>query len=978
MPFTQHRRLLTVLRPLACLLFGGAFYCVPVLASPNPVPHIDSLSPLFAAPGGAQFTLTVNGTDFVSNSIVSWSGTGLATTYVSAEQLTAIVPTPLIATSGTGWITVTNPAIGGGISNLVFLPVGVSSAHVNFATFPLTSGAGALGVAQGDFNGDGKLDLVTANWSADSLSIFLSNGDGTFAAPQVISLTSTSLRPVGVSVGDFNNDGILDLAVGYETSTGVSILLGNGTAGVGDGTFGAPQSFVAGSDTYESVVGDFDGDGNLDMAVTNFGNGTVSVLLGNGNGTFQAAVTYPVNSGAFFIQEADLNGDGALDLVVGNYNSGSISVLIGNGDGTFMPAVSYTAGASAADVAIGDFNGDGIADLVVTSRLTNNMYLLLGNGSMGVGDGTFQTAQAFAVGFGTSVVAAADFNVDGNLDLAVIKNSGGVGVLLGNGDGTFQAAQSFTGASLTYGILLGNYNLGGGIGIATTDFNTGSLDVLLQTVSISPASINFGNQAVSIASAAQTFTITNSTSQLVTLSGITFTGTNVVDFGEMDNCGSSIASGASCAVQVTFTPGAVGSRTASLSVADDAPASPQTASVSGTGTAAAADTLSATALTFPNENVGATSPSSAVTITNTGLATLHIASIALAGTNMGDFSSSNDCGTTLAPSALCTITTTFTPTASGTRTASIVLTDDAPDSPQVISLSGQSLALVPTATLSAISLTYTQQVVASASAAQSVTLTNNGNTALTIVSIVLSGTNAADFAVTNNCGPSVAAAAHCTISATFTPVASGTRTAAIAITDNTAGSPQSISLSGTGQDFSLSLSTASPTVISGNSAALQLTVTPVAGFNQAIALTCTGAPLHSSCVLTPSSITPSGSPVAVTVTLTTNSQLLTAPGSVPLSTRTLAFTSLWTLLFLLFAGAAGLSGTRGNAFEFARARQTAWAFGGLLMLAALGLAACGKTAAVPAATTPAGSYTLTITATAGQLVRTSTVTLTVQ
>ena len=206
-------------------------------------------------------------------------------------------------------------------------------------------------------------------------------------------------------------------------------------------------------------------------------------------------------------------------------------------------------------MAIGDFDGDGMLDLVATG--TSTMFLLHGNG-----DGTFQPAQPIAVGFGTFVVAAGDFNSDGILDLAVTKSSGGVGILLGNGDGTFQAAQSFPGASLTYGIVIGAFNNNGGLAVATTDFNANNLDVLLQTVSISPASINFGNQAVGAASAAQNFTITNSTSQVVNFTGISFAGTNPSDFGEIDNCGTSVASGAFCTVQVTFTPGASAARSA--------------------------------------------------------------------------------------------------------------------------------------------------------------------------------------------------------------------------------------------------------------------------------------------------------------------------------------------------------------------------------------------------------------------------------
>lgn len=950
---------------MSCLLGTISLWTPLAFASPNPVPHIDSLSPISAAPNGMGFTLTVNGENFVSGAVVSWNGAPLSTTFASATQLTATVTNGLVAASGTGWVTVSNP--GGATSNLAFLPIGNSSAHVNFALFPLTAGTNPVGLAQGDFNGDGKLDLVTANYGAANLSIFLGNGDGTFQPPHTISIGSDT-RPVGIAAADFNGDGKLDLAIGYDVqnSTGVSILLGNG-----DGTFQPIQDFAAGTRTYEMVVEDFNGDGFPDIAVTNEAEGHVQVLLGNGDGTLQAAVPYSVTSSAFYIQEADLNGDGNLDLVVSGEGSGTISVLLGNGDGTFQAEATYTAGTSAQDVAISDFDGDGIPDIIATG--TSTMFFL-----KGVGDGTFLAAQSIPVGFGTFVIAAGDFNSDGKLDLAVTKTSGGVGVLLGNGDGTFQSAQSFPGASLSYGIVIGNFNSNGGLAIATTDFTTNNLDVLLQTVSISPASINFGSQAVGAASAAQTFTITNSTSQLVNLTGITFTGANAADFGEMDNCGSSLASGASCAVQVTFTPGAAGSHTAALSVADDAPASPQTAGVSGTGTAAPVVSLSATGLAFPNENVGVTSPSQAVTITNTGNATLNITSIAVAGTNAADFTSSNNCGTTLAASAMCTITTTFTPAAAGSRSATITLTDDAADSPESISLSGQGL-LAATATLSASSLTFSQQLVGSTSSAQAVTLTNTGNAALAITSIGASGANAADFAVTNNCGASLAAGAQCSIGATFTPAASGSRSAAITVTDSASGSPQSIALSGTGQDFSLSLASSTATVTAGNAANLQLSITPLAGFSQAITLSCTGAPSLTVCTVTPSSVTPTGAAVTVTVTLSTAGQILNVRRYLPPARPTGIAQLQMLLLVALCIVALGFSVRRFPVAQAARYVSRGWIFGSLLLFAALGLASCTGTVSAPITPkTPAGTYPITITATSGSLTRSTTVNLTVQ
>jgi len=216
---------------------------------------------------------------------------------------------------------------------------------------------------------------------------------------------------------------------------------------------------------------------------------------------------------------------------------------------------------------------------------------------------------------------------------------------------------------------------------------------------------------------------------------------------------------------------------------------------SGTVTAAVAS-LSPTSLTFASQAVGATSAAQTVTLNNTGNATLTLASIALSGTNASDFAQTNNCGSSVAVGANCTISVTFAPTASGSRTGAVTLTDNATGSPQTVSLSGAGTAAV--ASLSPTSLTFASQAVGATSAPQTVTLNNTGNAALTLTSIALSGTSASDFAQTNNCGSSVTAGANCTINVTFTPAASGTRTAAVTLTDNATGSPQTVSLSGTG------------------------------------------------------------------------------------------------------------------------------------------------------------------------------------
>jgi hypothetical protein len=221
-------------------------------------------------------------------------------------------------------------------------------------------------------------------------------------------------------------------------------------------------------------------------------------------------------------------------------------------------------------------------------------------------------------------------------------------------------------------------------------------------------------------------------------------------------------------------------------------------SLSGTGVAQPTANLSPPSMTFANQALGTTSSAQAVTLTNSGGTTLNITSIALTGANASDFAQTNNCGASVAAGTNCTISVTFTPAASGTRTAAVNLTDNATASPQTVSLSGTGTATAALVSLSPTSLAFGNQSVGATSAAQTLTLSNTGTAALSITSLALTGSNASDFAQTNTCGSSLAASANCTISVTFTPAASGSRTASVSITDNASGSPQTVSLSGTG------------------------------------------------------------------------------------------------------------------------------------------------------------------------------------
>jgi hypothetical protein len=316
-------------------------------------------------------------------------------------------------------------------------------------------------------------------------------------------------------------------------------------------------------------------------------------------------------------------------------------------------------------------------------------------------------------------------------------------------------------------------------------------------VSLSPTSLAFGNQSLGTTSAAQALTLSNTGNAALSITSLALTGSNASDFAQTNTCGSSVAAGANCTIAVMFTPSVTGTEAASLSISDNATASPQTVSLSGTGTAALVS-LSPTSLAFGNQSVGTTSAAQTLTLSNTGNAALSITSLALTGSNASDFAQTNTCGSSVAASANCTISVTFTPAASGSRTASVSITDNASGSPQTVSLSGTGTGTAALVSLSPTSLTFGNQAVDMTSTAQTVTLSNTGNAALSITSLALTGTNGSDFDQSNTCGSSLAAGANCTIAVMFTPSVTGTEAASLSIADNASGSPQTVSLSGAG------------------------------------------------------------------------------------------------------------------------------------------------------------------------------------
>jgi hypothetical protein len=469
-------------------------------------------------------------------------------------------------------------------------------------------------------------------------------------------------------------------------------------------------------------------------------------------------------------------------------------------------------------------------------------------------------------------------------------------------------------------------------------------------VAFLPSSLTFVSQIINTTSAPQNAVLTNTGGAALTITSIVASG----DFAQTNNCGSTLASGASCTISVTFTPTAPGPRAGAITVADSAAGSPQMLPLSGNGGQAPIVTLTPTSLTFVGQVIGGTSATQTVTLANTGSAALSITSI----TSSGDFTQLNTCGSSVAPGFSCKISVVFTPTALGNRYGAVTITDNASNSPQTIILSGTGLP-APVVTISPTSLTFASQSIGTTSAPQAVTMTNTGSGALAIASIVTT----AGFAQIDTCGTSLAAGATCTINVTFTPTTTGSVTGTLTITDNALSSPQIVSLGGSGSGFSIAVSPASASVIAGNSVSYTVTVTPSFGFNARVNLSCGNAPPNATCSVSPSNVTPDGTnPITATATVTTAVRSLTPPRSGPrldlprLVTQFKPSWFLWMLLLLTIAASQVVARRRGVMLRLVLVA------GLVLLWAACG--AGGSQVGVPDGT-PAGNYTLTLTGSSG-------------
>ncbi|WP_019503852.1 VCBS repeat-containing protein [Pleurocapsa sp. PCC 7319] len=351
------------------------------------------------------------------------------------------------------------------------------------------------GIASADFDGDGDQDIVVANPGVDpssvepdsgnEISVLSNNGDGTFAAPVTF---TTGVGP-RVSVGDFDGDGNIDIATSNATNNTISILFNDG-----QGVFAVPVDFSTGKEPLINTPVDLDGDGDLDIITSNqdsvnlntaiFTGDTISILRNNGEGEFAAPETLTVGEGVFLVATGDLDGDDDLDIVTSNERDDTLSVLFNNGADGFSDPVDLEAGRRPTSPIISDLDGDGDLDIATSNFGSGDVSVLLNNG-----DGTFATGNVFDTEDSPSDLQAADLDGDGDIDFAMrhsvfFTRSGNttgstISILRNNGDGTFAEPEILSVGNTPSGLVVDDFDGEGELDLATPNFDDDSVTVYL-------------------------------------------------------------------------------------------------------------------------------------------------------------------------------------------------------------------------------------------------------------------------------------------------------------------------------------------------------------------------------------------------------------------------------------------------------------------------------------------------------------------
>jgi hypothetical protein len=911
-------------------------------------------------------------------------------------------------------------------------------------------------VATADFNDDGNPDLLIASSQSTVLSVLLGNGDGTFQAPKS---TNVGISFFGIIAIDVNGDGKPDVLGQYGTQ--VFVLLGNG-----DGTFKAGVPYSAGQNPYLMLTGDFNGDGKVDIATADGGyptGGTIAVMLGNGDGTFQSPITSTGVQDPVGVSAVDANGDGKLDLIISDQSTGQTYTFLGNGNGTFQAAI--VAASVAGPVGAADLSGDAKpADLIVGTG-SSFAEVLLGNG-----DGTFTYNGAYATPFGGGSILIADFNNDGKLDVAIggtmllgngngtfngqpvtplpaasaaaagdfngdgnpdlaVTSSSDVDILLGNGTGSFTVAHTYALPESGYAIAAGDLNDDGKIDLAIFAVNSTNQDWSLAVMLGNgdgtfgaPTTYQQGQNSVGpdvippiviadLRGDHKPYVLTLQDDSLVVfpnngdgtfgspvsyLSGSGTNGVVVADFNNDGKLDAAVSSSAGIGILLGNGDGTF---------------------QGATFTATAGNAFGIVTDDFNNDGkadliVGVNGTGQVFLGNGNGTFTAVPGSLAAAVIGVADFNGDgnldlveSDCpGTTSQFRIWCaqlgigngtfgnSITvTTGSDVTNGFNVIADFNRDQKPDiaidlSPLFNPPGGVFMFLnttppAPGLTVSPTALPFPSQVAGTSSSPASVMLSNTGKGVLTVSGVKITGSNANEFSQTNNC-TSVQPGANCTIKVVFAPAAAGNATASLSVTDNAVGSPQTVALSGTATaapDFAIgpaSGSSNSATIAAGQAASFNLTVSPAGSFSGAVSLSCAITPAVTPapvCTLPASVNVTQGAaaPVAVKVSTTASGTVAGSISSANFPTGVMPVS--WTMVLL----ASGLL------FAGYRRRIRILAVP-LIAVTFLAVAGCGggggggSSSSTTTPGTPAGTYTATVTAKSGSLSHNTALTVIVQ
>jgi hypothetical protein len=716
--------------------------------NPNAI-SIDAAGKIYVMDGGNSRLIRIddmNGTNWTVATTGLGSGVGQFAQYSTAVAFDTFGSIYVADTgnkrivrmddlTGSGWTTLTQSPVIGSYIFFFGSPVGVAVDNAGRIYVADSSGATASVIRIDDMSG--------ANWTQVSL--------GSGATPHSIAVDLGGMVLVGGGGAQ-----IVDSMMQVVTSgSGLTNYFGGfGSYYVFSATpvpVPAPRpsaiSFSPPSLTFSQNVNTTSPPQTI--TVTNFGGSPINGLSIATSGVFSQTTNCPsvlvaatsCTVTVWFAPSAAGSVTGSLNVRDDSYNLGSSQVITLNGTGT-------TPGASIAPTSLS------FSTQVAGTTSSARTITVLSNGT-----GPLQVS---------NVVATAPFSQTNNCS------------------GPMAPA-----ASCTIQVSFAPTVVGAASGRVTITDNAGTQTVTLSgsgsaPVTFSPTSLSFGN-VVEATSSTRTITLTNRLNATLTVSSVAASGVSGPFAVASNTCGTSVAAGASCTVGVTFSPATVGSATGSLTFNDSAITSPQTVSLSGTGSAPV--TLSVTSLSFSTTVAGNTSAAKTVTLINNQAMTLSNIGIAASA----PFAlASNTCGTSVLAGKSCTVGVTFSPTAVGSATGTLTFNDSAITSPQTVSLAGTGSAPV---TLSVTSLSFSTTVAGNISAAKTVTLTNKQSMTLSNIGIAAS----APFAVASNtCGTSVAAGASCTVGVTFSPTAVGSATGTLTFNDSAIASPQTVSLSGTG------------------------------------------------------------------------------------------------------------------------------------------------------------------------------------